>query len=93
VTSTAPDRSLARLLAILAIAGHGVALLAYALAPFLVVPTPVVYLFPAAWVVVLVAALRWLRDHPLRTVLLVLVGAGLAIIVRILGEQYLGWRG
>jgi hypothetical protein len=44
-------------------------------------------------VIVLVLSIRWLRDHPWRSAIVPLLGMVLAGVARVLGEQYLGWRG
>jgi hypothetical protein len=91
-TGVAKPRSL-RGLGILAILGHVLAFVLYVVLPGLEVPYPELYGFQAAWLVVLALGLYWLRAHPGRTVVLVVLGAAAVTIVRILGEQYLGWRG
>jgi hypothetical protein len=63
----------------------------YVLMPMLVVPSPFVYGFVAAWLVMVVASLAWWRRHPWRTFAIPFVGlvAGLAAIQ--LGTSLLGW--
>jgi hypothetical protein len=54
---------------------------------------PTLFVFEAAWVIVLAVSIRWLRKHPWRSAIVPLVGVVLAGVARVLGEQYLGWRG
>jgi hypothetical protein len=83
----------ARLLAVVATVGHFFALVLYVLFPMLVAPPLAVKAFAAAWVVVLGLTLLWYRHHPWRTAVLPIAGAVVVGIIRILGEQHLGWRG
>jgi len=39
---------------------------------------PTLFVFEAAWVIVLVVSIRWLRDHPWRSAIVPLVGVVLA---------------
>lgn len=87
------NRTVAKVVGALALVGHLVAALLYILLPGLVVPYPALYAFQAAWVVVLAFAIWWLRDHPWRSAVIVVLGVVLVSVVRVLGEQYLGWRG
>jgi len=87
------SRSATKAIGVLALIGHLLAALLYIVFPGLEVPYPGLYLFQAAWVVVLVLAVWWLRNHPLRSAALVLAGAALVTVVRIFGEQYLGFHG
>ena len=93
VGNDAGNVTLARLAAVAGIVGHIGALVLYVLLPFLVAPPLAVQAFTAAWFVVLGLALRWYRAHPWRSALLPVLGALIAGIIRILGEQQLGWRG
>jgi hypothetical protein len=90
--ATGNDRRV-RILGILAIVAHLLLFVLYIVLPGLEVPYPELYAFQAAWVIVLVLGLWWLRAHPLRTVVLVVLGAVVVTVVRIYGEQNLGWRG
>lgn len=87
------NRSVARIAGVLGLVGHLLAVLLYVILPGLEVPKPELYAFWGAWLVVLGATVWWLRSHPWRSALLPLIGAVLVSVVRILGEQYLGWRG
>jgi hypothetical protein len=91
--SITSNRSLAKAIGVLSLIAHLLAAFLYIVFPGLEVPYPTLYLFQAAWVIVLALALSWLRDHPWRAAVLVLVGALLVTAVRIYGEQYLGFRG
>jgi hypothetical protein len=91
--SNVANRRIARAVGILGLVGHLLAAFLYIVFPGLEVPYPALYLFQAAWVVVLALALWWFRDHPWRSALLVIAGAVAVTVVRILGEQYLGFRG
>jgi hypothetical protein len=93
VRSIIENRSIARAAGIVGVLGHLVAVVVYIILPGLVVPYPALYAFEAAWVIVLVMSIVWLRDHPWRSAIVPLVGVVLAGAVRVLGEQYLGWRG
>jgi hypothetical protein len=84
---------LARLAAVAGIVSHFGALVLYVLFPMLVAPPVAVQAFSAAWLGVLAFSIRWFRAYPWRSALLPLVGAIVVGIVRILGEQHLGWRG
>jgi len=86
------NQTVARVVATIAIVGHLLALLLYVLAPGLVAPARVVYGFAAAWVIVLALAVFWYRRHPWRSTVVVAVGAVLAQLVRVYGEQSLGWE-
>ena len=65
----------------------------YLLLPGLVVEFPAVAGFYAAWVVVLIVILLWRQRHPWRSLVLAVGGTVLAGALRVLGEQFLGWRG
>lgn len=91
--SIGANRSVAKAVGVLSLIGHLLAAFLYIVFPGLEVPYPELYLFQAAWVIVLALVLWWLRDHPWRSAVLVVVGAVLVTVVRILGEQYLGFRG
>jgi len=91
--SIGENRSLAKVVGVLSLIGHLLAAFLYIVFPGLEVPYPALYLFQAAWVIVLALALWWLRDHPWRSAVLVLAAAVVVTMVRILGEQYLGFHG
>jgi hypothetical protein len=91
--SITANSTVAKTVGVLALVGHVVAGLLYIILPGLEVPYPALYAFQAAWVIVLALAIWWLRYHPWRSALLVVVGAVLVSVVRVLGEMYLGWRG
>lgn len=91
--SIGENRSVAKVVGVLSLVSQLLAVLLYVILPALEVPYPTLYLFEAAWVIVLALTIWWLRDHPWRSAVLVLVGAVLVIVVRILGEKYLGFRG
>ena len=91
--SIAANRRVARAVGILSVIGHLLAAFLYIVLPGLEVPYPGLYLFQAAWVVVLALVLWWFRGHPWRSAVLVFAGAVVVTVVRILGEQYLGFRG
>ena len=93
MTTMIQNRSVARIAGVLGLVGHLLAVVLYVILPGLEVPKPELYAFWAAWLVVLGATVWWLRAHPWRSALLPLIGAVLVSLVRILGEQYLGWRG
>lgn len=87
------NQAAARVVGVVALVGHLVAALLYIVLPGLEVPYPALYLFQGAWVVVLVLALWSLREHPWRSAVIVVAGAVVVTVVRIFGEQYLGFRG
>jgi hypothetical protein len=91
--SIVANRAVARAVGILSLVGHLLAAFLYIVFPGLEVPYPGLYLFQAAWVVVLALVLWGFRGHPWRSALLVVAGAVLVSVARILGEQYLGFRG
>jgi phosphate starvation-inducible membrane PsiE len=91
--SITSNRSVAKAIGVLAVIGHLLAAFLYIVFPGLEVPYPALYLFQAAWVIVLALTLWWIRDHPWRAAVLVLAGAVLVTAVRIYGEQYLGFHG
>jgi hypothetical protein len=93
MTSISENRSVARAAGVLAILGHLLAAFLYIVFPGLEVEYPTLFAFQAAWLIVLVVAVWWLRAHPWRSVGLVLAGAVLVNVARILGEQYLGFHG
>jgi hypothetical protein len=77
----------------MAVVGHLLAAFLYIVFPGLEVSYPTLFAFQAAWVIVLIVAVWWLRAHPWRSVVLVLVGAVLVSVARIIGEQYFGFHG
>ena len=87
------NRTVALAAGIIGVLGHLVAVVVYIILPGLEVTYPTLFIFQAAWVIVLVLSIAWLRDHPWRSAIVPLVGVVLAWVVRVLGEQYLGWRG
>ena len=87
------NRTVARTAGVLGLVGHLVAVLLYVILPGLEVPKPELYAFWAAWLIVLGATVWWLRSHPWRSAFLPLIGAVLVTVIRIYGEQHLGWRG
>ena len=80
-----------RVLATVGVVGTIALAYVYVLMPMLVVPSPFVYGFVAAWVVMVVASLAWWRRHPYRVFAIPFVGlvAGLAAIQ--VGSSLLGW--
>jgi hypothetical protein len=93
VRSIIENRSVARAAGIVGVLGHVIAVVVYIVLPGLEVTYPTLFVFEAAWVIVLVLSIAWLRDHPWQSAVVPLVGVVLAWLVRVLGEQYLGWRG
>ena len=93
MTSVVDNRSVARAAGVVGIVGHLAAATLYLLLPGLEVPYPALYGFQAAWVSVLIVSIWSFRNHPWRSVVIPIVGVIAAVVVRILGEQYLGWRG
>ena len=91
--SIVENRTVAKAVGVLALVGHLLAAFLYIVFPGLIVPYPALYAFQVAWVVVLALVIWWLRDHPWRSAVLVVLGAVLVYVVLILGGQYLGWRG
>lgn len=91
--SISQNSTVGKAIGVLALVGHLAAALLYIVLPGLVVPYPALYAFQAAWVIVLALAIWWLRGHPWRSAVLVVAGAVVVSVVRVLGEQYLGWRG
>jgi|KBSSwiStaDraftv2_1062776.scaffolds.fasta_scaffold556779_1 hypothetical protein len=91
--SITSNRSVGKVIGVVAVIGHLLAAFLYIVFPGLEVPYPALYVFQAAWVIVLALTLWWFRDHPWRAAVLVLVGALLVTAVRIYGEQYLGFHG
>lgn len=87
------NRNAAKVVGVLALVVHLAAAIVYIVLPGLVVPYPALYAFQAAWVVVLAFAIWWRRDHPWRSAVIVVLGVVLVAVIRVLGEQYLGWRG
>ena len=83
----------ARAASILALVGHVASVVLYIILPGLEVPYPSLYAFQAAWVIVLVVTIWSLRAHPWRSALIPLIGVVVVTVVRIYGEQHLGWRG
>ena len=93
VRSIIENRSVARAAGIVGVLGHLVAVIVYIVLPGLEVPYPALFVFEAAWVIVLIVSIHWLREHPWRSAIVPLVGVVLAGVVRVLGEHYLDWRG
>jgi hypothetical protein len=93
VRSIIENRSVARAAGIIGVLVHLVGIFVYVVLPGLEVSYPTLFVFEAAWVIVLVLSIRWLRDHPWRSAIVPLLGMVLAGVARVLGEQYLGWRG
>ena len=93
VDNPAGNEKVARLVAAVAIVGHFFALVLYVLFPWLVAPPNAARAFAVAWFIVSGLTLFWYRHHPRRSAVLVIVAAVLVGIIRILGEQHLGWRG
>ena len=87
------SRAVAKAGAALAVLGHLAAIVLYIILPSLEVPRPVLFAFAAAWLVVAAVILRLLSSRPWIGVGVALVGSVLAGVIRILGEQHLGWRG
>ena len=85
------NTALARLVGVIGVIGHVAAAFVYILLPALTVPFPAFYAFFAAWVIVLLASIWWLRRHPWRSLVVVLIGFALAVGALILGERLLGW--
>jgi len=93
MSSIGENRTVARAVGVVAVVGHLLASVLYIVFPGLEVEYPTLFAFQAAWVFVLVVAVWWLRDHPWRSVVIVLVGAVLVNVARIIGEQYFGFHG
>jgi len=93
VRSIIENRSVARAAGIVGVLGHLVAVIVYIVLPGLEVPYPALFVFEAAWVIVLIVSIYSLRDHPWRSVIVPLLGGRRTIKKKILGEHYLDWRG
>jgi hypothetical protein len=93
VQSIIENRTIARAAGVIGILVHLAAVVVYVILPGLEVSYPTLFLFEAAWVIVLIASIIWLREHPWRSAVVPLVGVLIAWAVRVFGEQYLGWRG
>jgi hypothetical protein len=63
----------------------------FLLYPALVVPSPVNYLFFAAWFVLVGLTIAWVRHHPWRSLVVPIVSVPLVIVVLELGTRFLGW--
>ena len=87
------NKTVARAAGTVGILGHLVAAIVYIVLPSLEVPYRALFVFEAAWVIVLIVSVWWLRANPWRSAVVPLVGVCLAGAARVLGEQYLGWRG
>ena len=85
--------SLAKAAGALGLVGHLAAAILYILVPGLIVPVPAFYAFLAAWLIILVVTIWWLRSHPWRSAGLPVAGAAVVSIALILGRDNLGWRG
>jgi hypothetical protein len=93
VRSIIENRPVARAAGFIGVLVHLVGIFVYVVLPGLEVSYPTLFVFEAAWVIVLAVSIRWLRKHPWRSAIVPLVGVVLAGVARVLGEQYLGWRG
>lgn len=87
------NRSLARVAGALGLVGHLAAAILYILVPGLIVPVPAFYAFLAAWLIILVVTIAWIRSHPWRSAGLPIAGAAVVSIALMLGRDNLGWRG
>ncbi|MDQ2966031.1 MAG: hypothetical protein M3R57_09315 [Chloroflexota bacterium] len=63
----------------------------FVLFPALVVPSPINYLFVAAWFVLVGLAIAWWRHHPWRSFLIPIVSVPVVIVLLELGVRFLGW--
>ena len=80
-----------RIVATIGVIGSIALAYVYVLIPMLTVPSPFVYGFVVAWVVLVVASLAWWRRHPWRAFFVPLVGLVLGFGAIQLGTSLLGW--
>jgi len=85
------NRVLAHVAGAAGIAGQVAAAFPFLLIPLLTVPTPEMYLFFVAWVVLVVAAIAWWRQHPWRSFLVPIISVPAVYLVLEVGKRSLGW--
>lgn len=82
---------LAHMAGAVGIAGQVAGAFPFLLIPLLTVPSPEMYLFFVAWVVLVVAAISWWRHHPWRSLLVPIISVPAVYLVLVLGERFLAW--
>jgi hypothetical protein len=91
VTIVVRNDRLARIAGGAGIVGQLAAAYYFVLFPTLVVPSPINYLFVAAWFVLVGLAIASWRQHPWRSFLIPIVSVPVVIVLLELGVRYLGW--
>jgi hypothetical protein len=85
------NRPLARLAGTAAVIGQLAGAYFFLLYPALTVPSPVNYLFPVAWAILLGLAIASWRHHPLRAFVIPVVSVPICVLFLELGTRFLGW--
>jgi hypothetical protein len=85
------NRRLPYVAAVTGIAAQVASAYVFLLFPALVVPSPVNYLFFAAWFFFVGLAIAWLRHHPWRSFLPPVVTVPLVMVLLEIGTRSLGW--
>ena len=91
MSATTEHSTLERIAATAGVVGSIALAYVYVLMPMLVVPSPFVYGFVAAWVVLVVASLAWWRRHPWWAFAVPVVGLVVGLAAYRLGITFLGW--
>ncbi|MDQ2965729.1 MAG: hypothetical protein M3R57_07755 [Chloroflexota bacterium] len=91
MTTVVRNDRLARIAGAAGIVAQVAAAYYFVLFPALVVPSPINYLFVAAWFVLVGLAIAWWRHHPWRSLLVPVVSVPVVIVLLELGVRYLGW--